>query len=295
MIRTASSISAVCTAADMAMNAVLIQGLFGAPKMEIAGAALSTSLTRALELVWCVAASSRCRVKLKLKAPFFGDKRLVADFWKYTSPVLANEIVWGVGFSVYSVIMGHLGKDAVAANSVANIVKNLLSCLCLGVANGGAVLVGNLLGEGDLQTAKSYGGKLCRIAILCGVASGAVLLALTPFVIKFAALNALSSEYLTAMLIICSYYMIGLSVNNTTVAGIFCAGGDSKFGFICDVAVIWCVVIPLGFISAFVLKLPVVAVYFILSLDEFIKLPAVYINYKKYKWVKNLTVKEKII
>lgn len=102
--------------------------------------------------------------------------------------------------------------------------------------------------------------------------------------------------FLTAMtmLLVCTYYMIGKSVNSTTISGIFCAGGDSKFGFLCDTVVMWCISVPLGCFSAFVIKLPVIAVYFIVSLDELVKLPAVYIHYKKYRWVKNLTMKEEI-
>ena len=94
------------------------------------------------------------------------------------------------------------------------------------------------------------------------------------------------------MLVMCSYYLVGKSVNSTTIAGIFCAGGDSKFGFFCDAVTMWCVTVPLGFLTAFVFRLPVLAVYGIINLDEMVKLPAVYRHYKKYLWVKNLTVKE---
>ena len=89
----------------------------------------------------------------------------------------------------------------------------------------------------------------------------------------------------------CSIYMIGKSVNTTTIAGIFCAGGDSRFGFVCDSITMWCITVPLGFIAAFVWKLPVPVVYLIINLDEMLKLPAVYKHYKKYMWVKDLTVK----
>lgn len=82
------------------------------------------------------------------------------------------------------------------------------------------------------------------------------------------------------------------SVNATTIGGIFCAGGDSKFGFLCDAVTLWCITVPSGLNAAFVLKLPAIAVFFIVNLDEIVKLPAVYRHYKKYKWVKNLTVKE---
>ena len=96
------------------------------------------------------------------------------------------------------------------------------------------------------------------------------------------------------MLYICSYYLIGKAINATVVGGIFCAGGDTGFGFLCDAVTMWVIIVPMGFIAAFVLDLPVLWVYFLLNLDECIKLPAVYRRYKKYKWVKNLTVSNDI-
>ena len=91
------------------------------------------------------------------------------------------------------------------------------------------------------------------------------------------------------MMFMAAYYIIGNSLNSTIISGIFPAGGDTKFGMWCDVITLWCVVVPLGFLGAFVLKLPVLAVAFILTLDEFVKIPAVYKHYMKYKWVKNIT------
>ena len=89
------------------------------------------------------------------------------------------------------------------------------------------------------------------------------------------------------------HYMVGKSVNATVIAGIFCAGGDTKFGLKCDAVTMWVVLIPAGMLAAFVFKLPVMAVYFIISMDEVIKVPAVYAHYKKYRWVRNLTENEK--
>ncbi len=291
--KKASLISSVCMLGDMFMNLVLIIGLFDFPRLEIAGAAISTTVASAAQLLWCIIeVSKKDRVKLRLTNIRHTDKILRHDFWKYTAPVLGNEIVWGVGFTMFSVIMGHLGSDAVAANSIANIVKNLVCCVCLGLGSGGGIMVGNALGRGELDKAKAYGGRLCVLSVLGGVLSGVVLLAFRPLVLSVTDLSDTASEYLKWMLIICSYYMIGKSVNSTTIAGIFCAGGDSKFGFVCDTVVMWCITVPLGFVAAFALKLPVMAVYFIVSLDELLKLPAVYVHYKKYKWVKDLTNKE---
>ena len=86
-----------------------------------------------------------------------------------------------------------------------------------------------------------------------------------------------------------AYYIIGNSLNSTIISGIFPAGGDTKFGMICDVVTLWCFVVPLGMLAAFVWHAPVLLVAFILTLDEFVKIPAVYIHYMKYKWVKNIT------
>lgn len=289
-----SVISSVSVVVNIILNAVLIFGWFGLPQMGIAGAALATVIARAIETAWCILETAkRDSVKLRICHMMRVDKRMRHDFWKYSSPVLGNEIVWGVGFTMYSVIMGHLGSDAVAANSIANIVKNLVACFCLGLGSGGGIMVGNELGAGRPERAKKYGGRLCRLSVLCGVASGIVLLVLSPLILAVTDLSAAANTYLKWMLVMCSCYMVGKSVNGTTIGGIFCAGGDSRFGFLCDAVTMWCVTVPLGFLTAFVLKLPVLAVYFIVNLDEMVKLPAVYRHYKKYKWVKDLTADSK--
>ncbi len=288
-----SAISSASVIINIVLNAVLIYGLFGFPKLEIAGAALATVIARAIEVIWCILETTK-KDSIQLKPSYIvhGDKSLRHDFWKYTTPVLGNEIVWGVGFTMYSVIMGHLGTDAVAANSIANIVKNLVACFCLGLGSGGGIMVGNELGAGRLDMAKIYGRKLCKLSVICGAVSGLLLPALSPLILTVTDLSDTANGYLKWMLVMCSYYMIGKSVNSTTIAGIFCAGGDSKFGFLCDAITMWCVTVPLGMLAAFVFDLPVLAVYFIVNLDEIVKLPAVYRHYIKYKWVKDLTLKK---
>lgn len=194
---------------------------------------------------------------------------------------------------MYSVIMGHLGSDAVAANSIANIAKNMIGCFCGGLGNGGGILVGNELGKGNLELARKYGNWLCKSAIFCGMIAGAIFVVITPFVVRLSGLNPEAAAYLRWMLYLCTYYMLGRAVSSTTIAGIFCAGGDSKFGLLCDTVTMWCVTVPLGMVAAFVFRLPVVWIYFIINLDEMIKMPAIFIHYRKYKWVKNITREER--
>ena len=286
-------ISSTAAFLNIVLNAVLIYGLFGAPRMEAAGAAAATAIARAAELLWVFWELRKTgRVKIRFLYIRKPDQGLKKDFWHYTLPVLGNELVWGGGFTMYSVIMGHLGTDAVAANSIANIVKNLIASLAGGIGNGGSIMVGNELGAGRLEMAKAYGKKLCHIAVVSGILSGIFLLQISPLVLQVTDLSPKAEGYLKWMLVMCAVYMVGKYVNGTTIGGIFCAGGDSRFGFLCDAVTLWCFTVPVGLLAAFVLKWPVLAVYFIVNSDEIVKLPAVYFHYGKYKWLKDLTVRE---
>ena len=276
---------------NLILNGVLIYGMFGFPKMGISGAALATVIARLLELLLVITENFRKDVvKINFSTFFHKHTELNRDFIKYTTPVMANELAWGCGFTMFSVIMGHLGSDAVAANSIANIVKNIISCVCMGIGAGSGIVIGNVLGTGDLEGAKKLGDKLFKLALIAGAVSGGIILIVSPFIVHFSTtLSEQARGYLKIMLLICSYYMIGKSINSTVIAGIFCAGGDTTFGLICDIITMWVIIVPIGLVSAFVLKLPVLVVYVLLNLDEMIKLPAVYKHYKKYRWVKNIT------
>lgn len=291
--RTAKSTiyGSVAVVINIGFNVIFIFGLAGFPAMGIAGAALATTVSRALELLLTIYENMhRSLVCVRLKYIRNSSKKLKKDFWHYTTPVLGNELVWGCGFTMFSVIMGHLGSDAVAANSVANILKNIIACVCNGIGIGAGIIVGNELGKGEMERVREYGNRLFKLAVFAGAVSGLILLAVSPVLRIFTgSLSAQAHSYLKNMMYICTYYMIGKSVNATVIAGVFCAGGDTKFGLKCDAVTMWVILIPIGMITAFVLKLPIMVVYFIISMDEIIKLPAVYRHYKKYNWVRNLT------
>ena len=287
-VNMSTLINGVMVILNIALNAVFIFGLSGFPKMGIKGAALATVLATVVQFLWSVG-YVLCRIRAVKFSLRSCEKKLFGRFWQKTVPLLINNLAWGIGFSMYSVIMGHLGTDAVAANGIANISKNLVVCFCLGLGNAGSIIVGNRLGADRLQEAKEVGETLTKTAIIAGIVSGLVLIALSPFITKMVDLTPTARGYLQKMLLISSYYIAGKSVNCMTIGGIFAAGGDSKFGMMCDSVTLWCIIVPLGCICAFILKLPVMVVYFVLNLDEIIKLPVVYKHYKKYKWIKNLT------
>lgn len=221
--RTAKSTvyGSVAVVVNIVFNAVFIFGLAGFPAMGIAGAALATTVSRALEFL-----------------------------------LTAHENT-----------------------------KRSLVCIRMRYIRHSS---------GKLKQAREYGNRLFRLAVFTGAVSGLILLAVSPVLNIFTgSLSVQAHSYLKNMMYICTYYMVGKSVNATVIAGIFCAGGDTKFGLKCDAVTMWVVLIPAGMLAAFVFKLPVMAVYFIISMDEVIKVPAVYAHYKKYRWVRNLTENEK--
>lgn len=296
LVKQVTAISCFMVFANIIMNAIFIYGYFGVPAMGVEGAALATTISSFLSLVITIIIQAHHHVVcFRIRYIFRIDSNIRQDFIKYTGPVLGNQITWGIGFTTLTVIMGHLGSDAVAANSIVAVVKDLISCFCFALSSGGSIMVGNELGANRMEQAKEYGSRLCKLALYSGILSGLIIFASTPIVLQVVNLSDQAAFYLKWMLVMCVYYMVGRSMNSTVISGIFCAGGDTKFGFLCDTVTMWGVIIPIGALAAFILKVPVLVVFFILNLDELIKLPVVYRHYKKYLWLRNLTRENKVI
>lgn len=275
---------------NIILNAVFIFGLFGAPQLGAMGVGLATSLSRLVELAGCfIVSACRKNVKLNFKMLFVRNKVLFRDFVKMSLPALANDVIWGLAFSTYSVIIGHLGSDAVAANSFVIVARNFGTILCYGLASAGTILLGNEIGENKLAEARKDASRLMKLTLISSIFGGLIVLASIPLIMSYADLTDTAMHYLKYMLLINTYYITGTAVNTTLIAGVFRAGGDSRFGFICDTIDMWVYAVPLGFISAFVLDLPVLWVYFLLCTDEFVKWPWVLKHYKSGKWLKNIT------
>lgn len=283
-------ISSIALVLNIVLNALFIFGLFGVPKLGVIGVAVATTISRVVELLLCLIDLIRGKyMKFHFRIFIGHHKLLFKDYLRYSIPALMNDILWTFAFTTYSIIMGHLNADVVAANSVVTTVRDLCSIICFGISSGGSVLLGIEIGEKRMKDAKEDASRLCHVTLIAGILTGIIILLVKPIVFLCFKLTPQAQDYLSFMLWISAYYVIGQAMNTVTIAGIFRAGGDSRFGLICDTVVMWFISVPLGFISAFVLKLPPMVVYFILCLDEFWKIPIVYKHYKSYKWLKDIT------
>lgn len=296
-------ISSGAVVLNILFNAVFIFGLFGIPAMGARGAALATLLARAIELGWAVVSSlGKDYVRPDLagilglrktrKGQAAGEARtgtLWGDFCRCMLPLLGASALWGIGFASYTAVMGHLGTDAAAANSVSAVVRDLMCCLSNGVAAAAEIMVGNELGSGHLDRGKEYGIRLSRLSIVLGIFSMVVILLVTWPVVHFMILTDEARKLLIGMMIIMAVYMIGRTVNTVVINGIFGAGGDTLFDMYSLAVMMWGVAIPMAVLGAFVFHWPVLVCYACTCVDEVGKFPWVYAHFKKYKWVRDLT------
>ena len=275
---------------NVCLNAVLIFGLLGAPRMGIEGAALATSIARGIELVVCIADASRQKVMpLGPRVMFRFDRQLVGDFGRYSLPAFINDAAWGLATSMFSVIMGHLGSDVVAANTVVTVVRNLLTTVGFGIASAASIMIGKELGEDRIDAARDDSRAVLHTAVLVSLATGVLLALISPFVPRFANVTETAKDYLRIMQVISIFYQMGQIVNTVLIAALFRAGGSSRTGMIIDVATMWVYAVPLGLLAAFVWKLPPMVVYALLCTDEFVKLLPAILFYRTGKWLRNLT------
>ena len=289
-VKPCALISSCAVLLNIILNAVFIFGLFGAPKMQAQGAALATTLSRIIELVLCIAVSSKASYIRPafdrfLKLP----GQLKADFIKQCLPLMGGSLCWGIGFTSYTAIMGHMGTDAAAANSVAAVVRDLICCMCNGIGSAAGIMVGNELGAGRLDRGKAYGIKLKNISYVIGFLSAALVLAVTPFIMRMVVLTDQASEYLLGMMVVMAVYMIGRCINTVVINGVLDGGGDTLFDMYSLIVCMWLIAIPLALVGAFVLNWPPLLVYACTCLDEVGKIPWVIMRFRKYKWVQDLT------
>lgn len=289
-VKPGALISSCAVLLNICLNAVFIFGLFGVPGMQARGAALATTISRIIELALCIAVSK----KESYICPAFDrfmrvPGQLKSDFIRQCLPLMGGSLCWGVGFTSYTAIMGHVGTDAAAANSVAAVVRDLICCMCNGIGSAAGIIVGNELGAGRLDMGRAYGIKLKNLSYVIGFISTALVLAVTPLVVRMVILTDQARGYLTGMMVIMSVYMIGRCVNTVTINGVLDGGGDTLFDMYSLIVCMWLIAIPLALIGAFVLHWSPIAVYACTCLDEVGKIPWVMIRFRKYKWVQDLT------
>ena len=276
-------------------NWVFIFGHFGAPRMEIAGAALGTLIARIFELCFICGYFFFIdkRITYRLRDMTMKVRDLLSEYIRISIPVLISDALLALGNNAVAMIMGRIGSAFVAANSVTMVVQQLSSVLTTGISNASGIITGHTMGEGDYEKAQLQGYTFLIMGGIIGVFAALVILVLRGPIIGYYNVSPeakdIAWELMNAILII----VIFQSMNSILTKGVLRAGGDTKFLMAGDILFLWIASVPLGALAGLVLDLPAFWVYTFLKIDQIIKCVWCYYRLKSGKWLKKIKPAEK--
>lgn len=285
-------ISAISFVTNTFFNYILIFGKFGIPAMGVKGAAWGTVIARFVEIgVTLYAVYSKNGVlAAKFNELISWNKDFVSKYLKTTYPVIFAEAAWSLGQVLYSIAYAKLGEEATAAIQIANTIQNVFFVLVRGIANACTVMIGSKIGSGDEEEAYEYAKHFMIIATILGVILGSIQ-ALTPklTLMLFRGLDQSLYDVSKTLLVVMGLTFVIRVFTATGIVGVLRGGGDTTFAMIIDVGSVWIVGVPLAFIGAMLLKIPVYWVYAIVTIEEVIKIIVIIPRIISKKWIKNIT------
>lgn len=276
---------------NIILNYILIFGKLGLPAMGIRGAAIATLISRAIELLMVMGyvIFIEKKVRLNLFAMFRWRTLLIKDFIKYSFPVICNETAWGLGITVHSVIIGNLGDMPYAAYTVANVVERIGLLAAIGFANATQIIIGKEIGAGRSEKAYPYAKTMLTLSVALGVIMSGVVLLIRGAAVDIFEVERTTKEMALSIISVMSAVIFIKSFNTTAIVGVIRGGGDTRTSMILDIVPMWFFSIPLGYVAAYVFKLPVWWVYACLMSDEVVKFPFALVRIHGKKWIRNVT------
>jgi Na+-driven multidrug efflux pump len=263
------------------------------PVLGVQGAAIATVVSRVVELCLMlifVYGGKEKRIKPKfadlasIKMPF------IKSFYKISLPVIANEVIWGFGTTVYSAIYGRMGETTVAAMSVASIMEQTFAVVAMGCGHITTIVIGKLLGRGDFEEAKLRAKTLALWSVILGLVTTLIMSASAPLFVTsvFGNLSEDTTSLAVKLIIMFACFMPVRAFNFTNIVGTLRSGGDSLAAAILDVTPMYVYSVPVGIILGLYFKLPPVVVISFIYGEEIIKALSGWIRMRQYKWVRKI-------
>lgn len=284
----------VSLCSNVFFNWVFIFGNLGVPALGVEGAAIATVLSRVIEftivLTFLIKRENLIRYRFRM---FFARKLgILRNFVKNSGPVVINEFLWGMGASTIAVIVGRMGTEFTAANSICSVLMQLVSIGIFGAGNASAVIIGNTVGSGRYQLARARAMKLIVISFGLGVFAMLLMLVLKKPILSLYSISDVSKIYANQMMTVYAFLALFQAFGMVALVGVLRGGGDTRFVALVDVLSIWLIAIPLGFLSGHVWKWSVPAVYLMLKCDELVKVSLALPRLLRGKWIRDLTISE---
>ena len=272
------------------LNWIFIFGHFGLKPMGVVGAAIATSIARFVEMIYITIYSYKFNdiVSAKLREMISFNSDFVKSYFKTSSSVIINEIVWALGMTTYSVIYAKIGISAVASMQIATTINNMFMVLCIGLATAASIVIGNKIGADEEDIAIEYATKLGILVPLVGLVTGIGLWVSSPLIVKAFNIKEDTLRLTIIVLKIMAIFAPLRFFNVLMIVGVFRGGGDTTYSMLVQLGTVWCFAIPAGFIAAVYFKLPLNKVFFIICLEEVVK---VFFEAKRLhskKWIRNI-------
>lgn len=286
-VKIAMAGSLLSMGVNVAGNWVLIFGNLGAPRLGIEGAAIATVLARICEagLVLWFLWKREDKIRLKLRSLLRLDRALANAYFRTSAPVIANEFFWSLGESAIAVVLGRMGTQVVAANSICGVMNQLATVLIRGVTAAACVIVGNQIGAGSREALPRLKKYFQRIALVMGVAAGLLILLTYPAVLRFYQVGAGTLDYARQFTWITAAIQPFQALQITNMMGILRGGGDVKFAMANDMVFLWGMTVPLGFLCGLWLGFPPAAVFALLRVEKVVKAVTSELRLRNGRWI----------
>ncbi|MED5018597.1 MATE family efflux transporter [Paenibacillus chibensis] len=273
---------------NVCLNYVLIYGHLGFPKMGVSGSATATLVARIIETVIVITFIKRFdrRLMLKLKDFFRIDKELFRQFLRIGSPILMANALWACAMGAQSAILGHMGESAIAANSVATTVFQLVTVITYASASATAVIIGKTIGEGHVSKIITYSKTMQMLYVAIGLMTGVVLFITKDYVTGLYSISADAKTLAVQFMTVLSITVVGTAYQMPALTGIVRSGGDTKFVLYNDFIFMWLVVLPASTICAFVLDLSPLLTFICLKCDQILKCFVAIVKVNRFKWIR---------
>ncbi len=276
---------------NVALGYVLIFGKLGLPELGINGAAYALVAARLVEmLIMVYMLYFRCREfaprlshLLAIRKPFF------ALIFKTSFPVILNETIWSIGYALYSVVFYHMGYEVGAAVGIAKVLEQLLIAFFIGTGHASAILLGQTIGEGNRDKAPYYVKRMEAYTAMFGILIGLLLIGLSPLILLlYQGISPQVKEYVLLLLFYMALIMPVKGMNFVHIMGTLRAGGDTKMCMVIDNVTLWCLSLPLTFLTGYALGFGIEAVFLFVILDDICKYVLVRLRIRSDKWIRNL-------
>lgn len=287
---------------NIGLNYCLIFGHFGFPELGVLGAAIATLTARIVECgVLLLIAHSRkagddgigdlLHTKMAghghiLKQYF--PKEFLSRYFATASMVMANEFLWGLGTTMYSLVYGRMADPATATMTITQTLEQLVFVLFLSIANAAAVILGNELGANELDKAKRHAKNYILLFGTLSIVGAIITYFIRWPLISIFSMSSSTNEYIAACLNVFILYMPFKMLNNLFIVAILRSGGDTKAALALDISGVWLIGVPMAVLGGLILKLPIYYVYAMILMEEIYKAVLGFFRYKKMKWLKNI-------